>query len=62
MQFLDKVLKYNLHHKPQNWILTLAMQTEVRTRQLPKKDQAYFRQAAANDLQKLINTRYKQNK
>jgi hypothetical protein len=31
------------------------MQAEVGMRQLPKKDGAYFRQAAANNLQKLIN-------
>jgi hypothetical protein len=31
------------------------MQSEVGIRQLPKKDQAYFRQVAANNLQKLIN-------
>jgi hypothetical protein len=59
MQLLDKGLKYNLHHKPKNWILTLAMQTEVGIRQLPKKDQAYFRQIAANNLKKLINIKYK---
>jgi hypothetical protein len=55
MQFLDKGLKYNLHHKPKNWILTLAMQAEVGIRQLPKKDQAYVRQAATNNLQKVVN-------
>jgi hypothetical protein len=52
-KLLDKGLKYNLHHKPKNWILTLATQDEVGIRQLPKKDQAYFRQVAANNLQKL---------
>jgi nicotinamidase-related amidase len=27
-QLLDKGLKYNLHHKPKNWILTLAMEAK----------------------------------
>jgi hypothetical protein len=31
------------------------MHAEVGIRQLPKKDRAYFRQTAANNLQKLIN-------
>jgi hypothetical protein len=37
MQLLDKGLKYNLHHIPKNWILSLAMQTEVGIRQHPSK-------------------------
>jgi hypothetical protein len=49
IHILDKGLKYNLHHTPKNWIQTLAMQAKVGKRQLPKEDQAYFRQAAANN-------------
>jgi flagellar biogenesis protein FliO len=54
MELLNKGLIYNLHHKPKNWLRTLAMQAEAGAKQLPIKEQNYMRQLVANNLHKLL--------
>ena len=63
LNLLDKGLKYNLHKKPKNWIKTLALEADTTIRILPEKNQPYFKQLVANNLQKLIKKEYgKSNK
>jgi hypothetical protein len=55
IQLLNKDLKCNLHHKPKNWIQTLAIEADTTSNLLPDKDQSYMRQLLAINIQKLIN-------
>jgi hypothetical protein len=55
VDLLNKGLKYNLHHKPKNWLQILAMQAETGIKQLLGKEQNYMRQLITNNLQKLLN-------
>jgi hypothetical protein len=54
MQLLEKGMKYNLHHKPENWIETLAIKADAAISQLDFTTQNYYRHAVAVNINKLI--------
>jgi hypothetical protein len=55
IQLLDKGLKYNLHHKHNKSIHTLAIEANTAISQLPDKEQGYMRQVVAINIKKIIN-------
>jgi hypothetical protein len=58
MLFLNKGLKYDLHHKHKKWIQTLAIEADTAICQLPEKDHGYMKQLVANNIRKIkINTK-----
>jgi hypothetical protein len=50
MTLLNKGLKYNLHHKPKQWLQTLAIVADMAISQLAPQDQSYMRQTVAHKL------------
>jgi hypothetical protein len=55
MTLLNKGLKYNLHHKPKQWLQTLAIEADAAINLIAPHEQAYIRQTVANKLKMLIN-------
>ena len=50
---LQKVLKYNLHIKPKNWIKTIALEAETANQSLPIEERNPIRYLVAKSLDKL---------
>jgi hypothetical protein len=48
LQLLNKGLQYNLHHKPKNWIETLALEAETVINKLEATEQQHYRQESNN--------------
>jgi hypothetical protein len=59
MTLLNKGLKYNLHHKPKQWLQTLAIEADAAINLIDPHEQAYIRQTVANKLKMLMNHRVK---
>jgi hypothetical protein len=51
----NKGLKYNLHHKPKNWLTNLAFEAETAVHLLDIRLRDHFRFLVAHNLQTLIN-------
>jgi hypothetical protein len=58
-QLLSKGPKYNLHHKQNNWIKTLALEADTAINQLNITEQANMRQVVASKVQTIINNEKK---
>jgi hypothetical protein len=54
ISLLNKGLKYNLHHKPKQWIQTLAMEADTAINLLNPHEQPHMRHMVAQKLQKII--------
>jgi hypothetical protein len=55
LMLLNKGLKYNLHHKPKNWLTKIALEAETAINLLYIRLRDYFRFLVAHNLQTLIN-------
>ena len=63
LALLNKGLKYNLHHKPRQWITTLTLEAETAISALPPSDQDPIRYLVNKQIQHLIqNTEEKSRK
>jgi hypothetical protein len=52
---LSKGLKYNMHHKQEYWMKTLAIEADSAINLLNPQEQAYMRQREAQGLRRLID-------
>ena len=61
LAIINKGLKYNLHHKRENWITTLPLEAETAITLLPISEQEPIRYHMANNIRKLYtqNTNYR---
>jgi hypothetical protein len=50
---LQKGLKYNLHHKPKNWLCTLALEAENAITLLPAPHHSPLRYLVARNIEQL---------
>ena len=55
LKLLNKGPKYNLHHKPKNWITNLALEAETAISLLPTSDRTYYRKQVAERINQLHN-------
>ena len=62
LALLNKGLKYNLHHKPRQWITTLTLEAETAISALPPSDQDPIRYLVSKQIQHLQNTEEKSRK
>ena len=63
LALLNKGLKYNLHHKPKQWITTLALEAETAISYLPPGEQEPIRYQVNKQIQRLFqNTEIKSAK
>jgi hypothetical protein len=62
IQLLNKGLKYNLHHKNEKWIETLALEAETAISHLDTTEQNYYRHAVARKLKDISRNNKENNK
>jgi hypothetical protein len=53
LSLLNKGPKYKLHHKPTNWICSLAWEAETAVSLLPDQQQEYMRHRIVHEIEKL---------
>jgi hypothetical protein len=60
LNLLGKGLKYNIWHKPKNWITTIALEAKTAICSIPIQDQDYFSGASSKNYKLPIPTRKEQ--